>query len=49
MNQFAGSKLSSKMKPFFWARASPFNFWRNYGKAQFLRKSLALRMLTLVF
>lgn len=30
MNQFGGSRLSAAMRPFFWARASPFNFMKNY-------------------
>ena len=39
MNLYSGSTVSSLMKPLFWKRMSPMNFYANYQRQLFLSKS----------
>ena len=39
MNLYAGSNLSSMMRPLFWKKMSPMSFWANYQRQYFLCKS----------
>ena len=46
MNLYAGSTLSSMMRPLFWKRMARMSFSANYQRNMFLRKSDIVPVLT---